>query len=236
MIVIILGFSIYVWSWRRERQPIQIFLPREFHGQKNLVGYSPWGRKDSDMTERPIYAYIDDDRRGGCWGLVGKREKEILIFITELCHTILEILQVQNLVVKASKLEVQWRAAVWVQRESAGRIPSCWGSSVFVLLRPSTVWMTPTYIMQGKVLYLKFTNFNVFFQPKTIIMETFRMFDQISGHHGQAKLTHKINHHSNQPSLNIFWMLVLSEYYFKSLINSIIGHLHSTVEDTLGMK
>ena len=28
------------------------FLPGEFHGQRSLVGYSPWGRKESDMTER----------------------------------------------------------------------------------------------------------------------------------------------------------------------------------------
>ena len=29
-----------------------IFLPGELHGQKNLVGYSPWGHKESDTTER----------------------------------------------------------------------------------------------------------------------------------------------------------------------------------------
>ena len=28
-----------------------IFMPGEFHGQKSLVGYSPWGHKESDMTE-----------------------------------------------------------------------------------------------------------------------------------------------------------------------------------------
>ena len=28
------------------------FLAGEFHGQKSLEGYSPWGRKESDMTER----------------------------------------------------------------------------------------------------------------------------------------------------------------------------------------
>ena len=26
-------------------------LPGEIHGQKSLAGYSPWGRKESDMTE-----------------------------------------------------------------------------------------------------------------------------------------------------------------------------------------
>ena len=37
--------------WRRKWQPIPVFLPGEFHGQKSLVGYSPWGHKESDMTE-----------------------------------------------------------------------------------------------------------------------------------------------------------------------------------------
>ena len=27
-------------------------LPGEFHGQKSLAGYSPWGCKEPDMTER----------------------------------------------------------------------------------------------------------------------------------------------------------------------------------------
>ena len=28
-----------------------VFLPGEFHGQRSLVNYSPWGRKESDMIE-----------------------------------------------------------------------------------------------------------------------------------------------------------------------------------------
>ena len=28
-----------------------VFLPRDSHGQRSLVGYSPWDHKDSDMTE-----------------------------------------------------------------------------------------------------------------------------------------------------------------------------------------
>ena len=36
---------------RRQWQPTPVFLPREFHGQRSLVGYSPWGRKELDMTE-----------------------------------------------------------------------------------------------------------------------------------------------------------------------------------------
>ena len=35
-----------------EWQPTPGFLPGKFHGQRSLVGYSPWGHKESDMTER----------------------------------------------------------------------------------------------------------------------------------------------------------------------------------------
>ena len=38
-------------SWRRKWQPTPVFLPGESHGQRNLVGYSPQGRKESDATE-----------------------------------------------------------------------------------------------------------------------------------------------------------------------------------------
>ena len=37
--------------WRRECQPTPVFLPGEFHGQRRLVGCSPWGCKESDMSE-----------------------------------------------------------------------------------------------------------------------------------------------------------------------------------------
>ena len=33
--------------WRRAQQPTPVFLPGEPHGQRSLVGYSPWGRKET---------------------------------------------------------------------------------------------------------------------------------------------------------------------------------------------
>ena len=39
-------------TWRRKWQPSPVFLPGESHGRRSLVGYSPQGRKESDMTER----------------------------------------------------------------------------------------------------------------------------------------------------------------------------------------
>ena len=37
--------------WSRKCQYTPVFLPREFHGQRSLVGYSPWGHKESDSFE-----------------------------------------------------------------------------------------------------------------------------------------------------------------------------------------
>ena len=40
------------FPWRREWIPTPLFLPGEFHGQRGLVGYSLWSRKESDMTKQ----------------------------------------------------------------------------------------------------------------------------------------------------------------------------------------
>ena len=37
---------------RREWLPTPVFLPGDSHGQRNLAGYSPWGCKETDTTER----------------------------------------------------------------------------------------------------------------------------------------------------------------------------------------
>ena len=38
--------------WRRAWQPTPVFLPGKSHEQRVLVGYSPWGCKESDTTEQ----------------------------------------------------------------------------------------------------------------------------------------------------------------------------------------
>ena len=37
--------------WRRKWQPTPVLLLGKFHGLRSLVGYSPWGHKESDTTE-----------------------------------------------------------------------------------------------------------------------------------------------------------------------------------------
>ena len=37
--------------WRRKWQPTPVLLPGKFHGWWYLVGYNPWGLKESDTIE-----------------------------------------------------------------------------------------------------------------------------------------------------------------------------------------
>ena len=57
------GDSVSPWvgkiPWRRECQPTPVFLPGAFHGQRSLVGCSPWGHKELGTTE-VIYLNV-------CW-------------------------------------------------------------------------------------------------------------------------------------------------------------------------
>ena len=50
-----MSLKLYFLLWRRKWQPTPESLPGRVHGQRSLAGYSPWGRKELDMTERLHY-------------------------------------------------------------------------------------------------------------------------------------------------------------------------------------
>ena len=52
------GFDLWLRKtpWRREWQSIPVFLSGEFHRQKSLAGYSPWGHRESDMNEKLTFS------------------------------------------------------------------------------------------------------------------------------------------------------------------------------------
>ena len=73
-----------VCVWRRQWQPTLVLLPGKSHGQRSLVGCSPWGCKESNKTERlhfhfllsgtgegngnPLqYSCLENPRDGGAW-------------------------------------------------------------------------------------------------------------------------------------------------------------------------
>ena len=71
-------------SWRRQWHPTPVLLPRKSHGQRSLVGCSPWGRWGLDTTERLHFHFslscvgegngnplqcscLENPRDGGAW-------------------------------------------------------------------------------------------------------------------------------------------------------------------------
>ena len=68
-------------GWRRKWQPTPVLLPGNSHGRRSLVGSSPWGRKESDTTERFTFTFVhwrrkwqplqcsclENPRDGGAW-------------------------------------------------------------------------------------------------------------------------------------------------------------------------
>ena len=69
---------------RRQWQPTPVLLPGKSHGQRSLVGCSPWGREESDTTERLHFHFslsyigegngnpfqcscLENPRDGGAW-------------------------------------------------------------------------------------------------------------------------------------------------------------------------
>ena len=71
-------------QWRRRWHPTPVLLPRKSHGRRSLLGCSPWGREESDTTERLPFHFslsctgegngnplqcscLENPRDGGAW-------------------------------------------------------------------------------------------------------------------------------------------------------------------------
>ena len=65
--------------WRRAWQPTPVFLPGEFHGQRSMAGYSPWGHKELDTTEQLTLSHFR-----GRFGI----ELGCSVLIAQLCLTV----------------------------------------------------------------------------------------------------------------------------------------------------
>ena len=51
-----------------------VFLPREFHGQRSLAGYSPWGHKDSGSVTSSFHFLLSDGKEAVC-GIGGRLQR-----------------------------------------------------------------------------------------------------------------------------------------------------------------
>ena len=64
--------------WRQEWQPTPIFLPGESHGQRRLVGDSPWGRQS--RTQLSMYASCGQGTKTGA-KTIGKCPTYFCLFV-----------------------------------------------------------------------------------------------------------------------------------------------------------
>ena len=64
-----------ITSWRRNCQPTPEFLPGEFHGQRSLVGYSPWGHKKWDTTEWLTFTFQLQALNLKLWSKISPKNK-----------------------------------------------------------------------------------------------------------------------------------------------------------------
>ena len=82
--VISINISLWFLCQRRQWHPTPVLLPGKSHGQRSVVGCSPWGRKESDTTERLHFHFslscigegngnplqcscLENPRDGGAW-------------------------------------------------------------------------------------------------------------------------------------------------------------------------
>ena len=94
------GFDLWVgnFPWRRKWQPTPVLLPGKSHGRRSLVGYSPWGCKELDMTEQlhfislllhPLqYSCLENSMDRGAWWATsprGHKKSETTERLT-MCH------------------------------------------------------------------------------------------------------------------------------------------------------
>jgi len=84
-VIITIKFKFYIARKRRRKwQLTPVLLPGKSHGQRSLVGYSPWGLEESDTTERLHFHFslsclgegngnplqcscLENPRDGGAW-------------------------------------------------------------------------------------------------------------------------------------------------------------------------
>ena len=90
-------------------QPIPVVFPGESHGQRSLVGYSSWGHKESDTTERLTHTHTHTHTQSaGALGIqAGSPEEE---FDTEvrLCHIVKPLM-----LMLTEKKNIMWE--LWVK-------------------------------------------------------------------------------------------------------------------------
>ena len=94
----------YADDWRRQWHPTPVLLPGKSHGWRSPVGCSPWGREESDTTERLHYA---DDTT-----FTVESEEELkspLMKVKEEIENVVLKLRIQEMKIIASSPITSWQ-------------------------------------------------------------------------------------------------------------------------------
>ena len=107
------GFDPWVGKspWSRKWKPTPVFLSGKFHGQQSLVGYSPWGRKELDMTKHTNTRHARFDENLNKINLTYSRPPRWLI--TKPYHVIF----VPDLMFTSTKVPVTLPELLWANEK-----------------------------------------------------------------------------------------------------------------------
>ena len=85
------GFDPWVGKipWWRAWQPTAVFLPGTVHGQRSLVGYSPWGHKEMDTAEQ-FSTHTQRDTAACPYGMVRTNGSFVRATVSLLLNTALK--------------------------------------------------------------------------------------------------------------------------------------------------
>ena len=83
--------------WRRQWHPTPVLLPGKFHGQRSLVGCSPWGCEELDTTEQLHFHFSVSCIGEGNGSPLGSSVPGILqAWILVGCHFLLQCMKVKS--------------------------------------------------------------------------------------------------------------------------------------------
>ena len=88
------------FPWGRKWQHTPVLLPGESHGRRCLVGYSPWGRKESVMTEQLHFSLTTESK---------EKLKSLLMKVKEESEKAVLKLNIQKTKIMASGPITSWQ-------------------------------------------------------------------------------------------------------------------------------
>ena len=122
--------------WRRAWQPTPVFLPGEYHGQRRLEGYIPWGCTESDTTEVTYHTHTHNCFRTFKIKIYSKFSKP------GFCSMWTVNFQMFKLVLEKAEepdIKLPTSARSWKKQESSRKTSI---SALLTMPKPLTVWIT----------------------------------------------------------------------------------------------